>query len=122
MLINGWSGSGGDCFPFYFKQAKLGPLIGTRTWGGLIGMTGVPPLIDGGNVTVPTFGIYSVKGEWIIEGYGVDPDIEVVDDPAEMAKGGDPQLERAVKEVLKELKKHPPKTPERPKYPNRSGY
>jgi tricorn protease len=122
MLINGWSGSGGDCFPFYFKKARLGPLVGTRTWGGLIGMTGVPPLIDGGNVTVPTFGIYSAKGEWIIEGYGVDPDIEVVDDPAEMAKGGDPQLERAVKEVLKALKKNPPQPPERPRYPDRAGY
>jgi tricorn protease len=122
MLINGWSGSGGDCFPFYFKKAKLGPLIGTRTWGGLIGMTGVPPLIDGGNVTVPTFGIYSAKGEWIIEGYGVDPDIEVVDDPADMAQGEDPQLERAVKEVLKALKKNPPGAPKRPQYPNRAGY
>jgi tricorn protease len=121
MLINGWSGSGGDCFPFYFKQAKLGPLIGMRTWGGLIGITGAPPLIDGGNVTVPTFGIYDPKGEWIIEGYGVDPDIEVVDDPGEMAKGGDPQLERAIKEVLKEIKQHPPQKPKKPKYPNRAG-
>ena len=122
MLINGWSGSGGDCFPYYFKKAKLGPLIGTRTWGGLIGMTGTPPLIDGGNVTVPTFGIYNTKGEWIIEGYGVDPDIEVVDDPARMAQGEDPQLERAVKEILRSLKKNPPETPKKPKYPTRSGY
>ncbi|HEY6167472.1 MAG TPA: PDZ domain-containing protein, partial [Verrucomicrobiae bacterium] len=68
MLMNGWSGSGGDCFPFYFKKAGLGPLIGMRTWGGLIGITGAPPLIDGGSVTVPTFGIYSTNGEWIIEG------------------------------------------------------
>jgi tricorn protease len=122
MLINGWSGSGGDCFPYYFKKARLGPLIGTRTWGGLIGMTGTPPLIDGGNVTVPTFGIYNTKGEWIIEGYGVDPDIEVVDDPARMAQGEDPQLERAVKEILRSLKKNPPETPKKPKYPTRSGY
>ena len=84
MLINGWSGSGGDCFPFYFKQSGLGPLIGTRTWGGLIGITGSPRLVDGGGVTVPTFAIYSTNSQWIIEGYGVDPDIEVVDDP-----GGD---------------------------------
>ena len=90
MLINGWSGSGGDCFPFYFKKAGLGPLVGSRTWGGLIGMTGTPPLVDDGRVTVPTFGIYNTKGEWIIEGYGVDPDIPVVDDPSLMAKGGDP--------------------------------
>jgi tricorn protease len=121
MLINGWSGSGGDCFPFYFKQAGLGPLIGTRTWGGLIGITGNPPLIDGGSVTVPTFGIYSTNGQWIIEGYGVDPDIPVVDDPSLMAKGNDPQLERAIDEVLQALKKHPPLEVRKPKYPVRPG-
>jgi tricorn protease len=120
MLINGWSGSGGDCFPFYFKQSKLGPLIGLRTWGGLIGITGVPPLVDGGSITVPTFGIYNTKGEWVIEGYGVDPDIEVVDDPAVMAKGGDPQLERAVSEVLKAIRQHPRPEVKKPKYPNRA--
>jgi tricorn protease len=119
MLINGWSGSGGDCFPFYFKKAGLGPLIGERTWGGLIGMTGSPPLVDGGGVTVPTFGIFSTKGEWIIEGYGVDPDIRVVDDPGLMAKGGDPQLERAIEEVLKALKKNPPVEVKKPRYPQR---
>lgn len=120
MLINGWSGSGGDCFPYYFKQSKLGPLVGLRTWGGLIGMTGSPALVDGGSVTVPTFGIYDTKGEWIIESYGVDPDIEVVDDPGEMAKGGDPQLERAVFEVMKALRQNPPPDVKRPKYPNRA--
>ena len=120
MLINGWSGSGGDCFPFYFKQSKLGPLVGQRTWGGLIGMTGVPALVDGGSVTVPTFGIYSKSGEWIIEGYGVAPDIEVVDDPGLMARGGDPQLERAVAEVMKSLRKNPPATVTKPKYPDRA--
>ncbi len=121
MLINGWSGSGGDCFPFYFQKAGLGPLIGTRTWGGLIGMTGAPGLIDGGSVTVPTFGIYSTRGEWIIEGHGVDPDIPVVDDPSLMAKGGDPQLERAIAEVLKALKKNPPPDVKKPTYPLRAG-
>ncbi len=121
MLINGWSGSGGDCFPFYFKQAGLGPLIGTRTWGGLIGITGCPALVDGGSVTVPTFGIYSTKGDWIIEGHGVDPDIAVVDDPSLMAKGRDPQLERAIDEVMKALKKSPPPEVKKPKYPLRAG-
>jgi tricorn protease len=121
MLINGWSGSGGDCFPFFFKQSKLGPLIGMRTWGGLIGITGAPPLVDGGAVTVPSFGIYNTNGEWIIEGYGVDPDIEVVDDPAAMARGEDPQLERAVAEVMKQLRQHPPREVKRPPYPKRSG-
>ena len=122
MLINGWSGSGGDCFPFYFKQSGVGPLIGQRTWGGLIGMTGAPALIDNGSVTVPTFGIYNTQGEWIIEGYGVDPDIEVVDDPGAMARGGDPQLERAVAEVLKEVRQRPLPEVKKPKYPNRAGF
>lgn len=121
MLVNGWSGSGGDCFPYYFQKLGLGPVIGTRTWGGLIGMTGAPGLIDGGSVTVPTFGIYSTKGEWVIEGHGVDPDITVVDDPSLMAKGHDPQLERAIAEVLKALKKNPPTEVKKPKYPVRGG-
>lgn len=120
MLINGWSGSGGDCFPYYFKKAGLGLLIGQRTWGGLIGMTGVPPLIDNGSVTVPTFGIYDTEGQWIIEGFGVSPDIEVVDDPGLMAQGQDPQLDRAVAEILKALKANPPKTVPKPKYPIRA--
>ncbi len=94
MLINGLAGSGGDAFPFYFKQAKLGPVIGMRTWGGLVGISGNPGLIDGGSITVPTFGFYKTNGTWGIEGHGVDPDIEVVDDPAKMQDSGDPQLDR----------------------------
>jgi tricorn protease len=119
MLINGWSGSGGDLFPHYFKKAGLGPLIGRRTWGGLIGISGSPALIDGGSVTVPTFGIYSKEGQWVVEGYGVDPDIEVIDDPALLAQGRDPQLDRAIQEVEAALKKQPPAT-RKPAYPNRS--
>lgn len=122
MLINGWSGSGGDLFPLYFKQAGLGPLIGRRTWGGLIGISGAPALVDGGNVTVPTFGIYSKAGQWIVEGHGVEPDIEVIDDPALLAQGRDPQLERAIQEVEAALKKNPPTPTPKPAYPNRSGY
>ena len=109
MLINGWSGSGGDAFPFYFKEAGLGPLIGRRTWGGLIGISGTPSLVDGGNVTAPSFAVYSKDGKWIIEGHGVDPDIDVVDDPAQMAKGIDPQLEAAIHEVMGQVEKLPPK-------------
>ncbi|MGN6553037.1 MAG: PDZ domain-containing protein [Verrucomicrobiota bacterium] len=120
MLVNGWSGSGGDCFPYYFQKTGLGPVIGTRTWGGLIGITGVPGLIDGGSVTVPTFGIYA-DGNWIIEGHGVEPDITVVDDPSLMAHGHDPQLERAIEEVLNSLKKAPAKPLKKPKYPMRAG-
>lgn len=88
--------------------------------GGLIGMTGTPPLIDGGHVTVPTFSIYDTAGEWIIEGHGVEPDIAVVDDPAELAKGVDPQLERAIEEVTKSLQTKLPQTPKKPAYPNRA--
>lgn len=120
MLINGWSGSGGDAFPYFFREAGVGPLIGTRTWGGLIGISGVPGLIDGGNVSVPTFGIYSLEGEWIIEGYGVDPDIEVIDDPAQLAAGIDPQLERAIEEIERMLAENPVTRPGRPTPPDRS--
>ncbi|MEY4384735.1 MAG: hypothetical protein RLY20_18 [Verrucomicrobiota bacterium] len=121
MLINGWAGSGGDCFPHLFRRAGLGPLIGTRTWGGLVGITGAPALIDGGGVTVPAFGIYDLDGKWIIEGEGVSPDIEVVDDPAEFARGRDPQLERAIAEVQKQLRANPPKEPKRAPHPIRAG-
>jgi tricorn protease len=87
MLINGWSGSGGDAFPFYFREAGLGPLIGERTWGGLIGISGAPELVDGGNVTVPTFRMYDVRGGWFPEGVGVSPDIPVDDDPSQLVRG-----------------------------------
>jgi len=120
ILANGWSGSGGDCFPWMFRKAGLGPIIGTRTWGGLIGMTGAPALIDGGNVTVPTFSIYDTDGKWIIEGRGVEPDIAVEDDPAQMQNGADPQLDRAIEELQKALKASPPAGPSKPSYPNRS--
>jgi tricorn protease len=120
MLINEWSGSGGDAFPFYFKAAGLGPLIGKRTWGGLIGISGAPTLVDGGSVTVPTFSIYSTEGEWIIEGHGVEPDIEVEADPALLSRGEDPQLERAIAEALRLLGQTPPQRPKRPAYPDRT--
>jgi tricorn protease len=119
MLINAWSGSGGDAFPYYFRAAGLGPLIGTRTWGGLIGISGAPALIDGGGVTVPTFSFYDPAGEWAVEGHGVEPDIEVVDDPSLMVDGGDPQLERAIAEVMKALEAGPPRLPKPPVYPVR---
>ena len=122
MLINGWSGSGGDAFPFYFKQAGLGPLIGRRTWGGLIGISGNPPLIDGGTITVPTFGMYSTDGKWLVEGHGVDPDLEVMDDPGLLAQGQDPQLDRALREVGDALRRKPMKPVAKPAYPDRSGF
>ncbi len=119
MLINAWSGSGGDAFPYYFRAAGLGPLIGTRTWGGLIGYSGFPALLDGGRLTVPTFSFYNTEGEWDVEGHGVEPDIEVVDDPSLMVDGADPQLDRAIAEVLRALETEPPLRPDRPPYPVR---
>jgi tricorn protease len=107
MLINGWSGSGGDAFPFYFREARVGPLVGTRTWGGLIGISGAPSLVDGGGVTVPTFRMFDVRGKWFAEGYGVEPDIPVEEDPTQLAKGVDPQLERAIDELKARLAKQP---------------
>ena len=121
MLINGLAGSGGDAFPWYFRQSKLGKLIGTRTWGGLVGLSGNPGLIDGATVTVPTFAFYKPNGTWGIEGHGVDPDIEAIDDPALMTNGGDPQLDAAIKEMLEALKRSPYAPPKRPAYPNKSG-
>ncbi|PKL86986.1 MAG: peptidase S41 [Ignavibacteriae bacterium HGW-Ignavibacteriae-2] len=119
MLINGWSGSGGDAFPDYFRKYNLGPLVGTRTWGGLIGISGAPSLIDGGSVTVPTFRMYDPDGDWFREGHGVDPDIEVDDDPTQLAKGVDPQLEKAIDVVLKALKDNPPARAKQPPYEKR---
>jgi tricorn protease len=105
MLINGWSGSGGDAFPDYFRKTGLGPLIGTRTWGGLIGISGAPGLIDGGVITVPTFRMYNPDGTWFKEGHGVDPDIPVAEDLTAAAHGKDNQLERAITEITDLMKK-----------------
>lgn len=120
MLINGWSGSGGDAFPYFFKESKLGPLIGMRTWGGLIGYTGVPGLVDGGSITVPTFRLYNPEGKWFPEGHGVEPDIKVVDDPAQLSRGIDPQLQKAIQVELQQLKENPPVHPKQPPYQNRA--
>lgn len=109
MLMNGYSSSGGDALPYYFKQAGLGKLIGTRTWGGLIGTSGNPRLADGGQLIAATFRILDKDGNWIIENEGVTPDIEVIDRPELIYKGEDPSIDRAVKELLKELDENPKK-------------
>jgi tricorn protease len=121
MLINGLAGSGGDAFPFYFRQSGLGKLIGMRTWGGLVGLSGNPDLIDGASVSAPTFAFYKTNSTWGVEGHGVDPDIEVVDDPALMTDGGDPQLDVAIKTVMEEIKQRPFVPAKRPAYPDRKG-
>ena len=121
MLINRDSGSGGDMFPYLFKQAGLGKLIGTRTWGGLVGYSGSPALIDGGTLAIPSFGFYELDGSWGVEGHGVDPDLEVMDDPALMQNGADPQLDAAVATMLTELETGAYQPPQRPSDPGRRG-
>jgi len=120
MLINGWSGSGGDAFPYYFRKAGLGPLVGTRTWGGLIGISGNPQPIDGGFVSAPSFGFWNTQGQWDVEGYGVDPDYALENEPHKMAAGQDPQLEKAIEVILDLLAKQPPPQLQKPIYPDRS--
>ncbi|HEY3579867.1 MAG TPA: S41 family peptidase, partial [Pyrinomonadaceae bacterium] len=115
-LLDENSASDGDIFPSMFREAGLGPLIGKRSWGGVVGITNRGTLIDGGVVNVPEFGLTNKSGEWIIEGYGVDPDIEVDNDPQSVIAGKDPQLERAITEVMAKLKT-PVKLPPRPPAP-----
>ena len=114
MVINESAGSGGDALPYYFRMRKLGPLVGTRTWGALVGTTGVPATIDGGGITAPNLAFYDLQGKWSVENEGVAPDIEVEYTPAEVNAGRDPQLERAVKEALRLLAANPVKQVPRP--------
>jgi tricorn protease len=116
-ILNETSASDGDIFPAMFRQAGLGPLIGKRSWGGVVGYTGYGPLIDGGGVNVPQFGLADTDGQWAIENYGVEPDITVENDPASVLAGGDPQLERAVQEVLRRMAEDPRELPPRPEPP-----
>ncbi len=108
-LINGYSASGGDAFPYYFRKRGLGKLIGMRTWGGLIGLSGNPPLVDGGAIDVPQIRFLDTEGMWAVEGVGVSPDIEVYDRPDLVAAGHDPTLEKAVEVLMQELREHPAK-------------
>ncbi len=118
MIINQSAGSGGDLLPWYFRKAGLGPLIGERTWGGLVGIGGYPVLLDGGTVTAPRTAIYGLHGQFEVENHGVAPDIEVQYDPKSVAAGHDPQLERAVLYVMEQLREHPLPTYAKPPYPN----
>ncbi len=118
MIANEQAGSGGDYLPWAFKRAKLGPVVGTRTWGGLVGIGGYPSLLDGGAVTAPHFAFWTPEGEWEVENRGVSPDVEVEQDPQLVRAGRDPQLEKAVELVLAALAKGTPGRPKRPAYPN----
>jgi tricorn protease len=119
MLINEFAGSGGDMLPWLFRRNKLGPLIGTRTWGGLVGIQGGVPLVDGGGVTTPGFGIFDTEtGELIAENKGVDPDIEVDARPDLVAQGRDPVLEKGLEHLMKQLpnERRRPAKPIMPKF------
>ena len=118
MIINEYAGSGGDALPWYFRKAGIGPLVGKRTWGGLVGIYDYPQLIDGGSVTAPRVAFWNPNGEWDVENHGVAPDIEVEFDPQAWRAGRDPQLERAVAVVTDALKKNPLPKPKKPAYPN----
>lgn len=108
MIINESAGSGGDWMPWAFQKRGIGPLVGTRTWGGLVGISGYPPLMDGGSVTAASFGIVDTDGQWIVENVGVSPDYEVIEFPKAIIQGGDPQLEKAVQLALDALESYEP--------------
>ena len=118
MIANEVSGSGGDALPWLFKQAKIGTLVGKRTWGGLVGISDIPVLMDGGRVTSPSVAFFSPAGEWDVENHGVDPDVMIEQDPKAVSEGHDPQLEAAVSIALRELAAHPATQPARPAYPD----
>jgi tricorn protease len=114
-IINSYAGSGGDAFPFFFRELGLGPLIGTRTWGGLIGLSGNPPLMDNGGVSIADFAFFNAQGKWDVENKGVSPDIEVDDRPDLMVAGRDPSLEKAIEVILEKLaEQEKPPVPQTP--------
>jgi len=114
MIVNESAGSGGDALPYYFKQRGIGPVVGTRTWGGLVGTLGLPSTIDGGGITAPDLAFYDLEGRWAVENEGVEPTIEVENTPAAVIAGRDPQLERAVQEALRLLEQQPVRHVTRP--------
>ena len=119
MLINEGAGSGGDYLPWMFRKFGLGTIIGTRTWGGLVGITGYPEFIDGGSVTAPNLAFWTEEEGFGVENVGVAPDIEVEQWPKLIIEGRDPQLEKAIEVILRQLEENPPKEPVRPEYPIR---
>jgi tricorn protease len=120
MIINEFAGSGGDMMPWMFHSNKVGTLVGKRTWGGLVGISQYPSLMDGGNVTAPNFGFFNPAGQWDVENKGTPADVEVDQDPKLIHEGHDPQLEKAVEVALQQMKSHPVPQPVRPPYPNYS--
>jgi len=118
-IANQYSASDGDYFPYYFRQYGLGPIVGKRTWGGVVGIRNFIRLVDNGYITTPEFAPYNIESEWVMENYGVDPDIEVDNLPDLVIQGDDPQLEKAIEVIMKKIEEEPRKLPERPPYPVR---
>jgi tricorn protease len=119
-LMNEFSASDGDIFPYRFRFHKLGKLIGKRSWGGVIGIRGSLPFVDGGSLNKPEFSRYSLDGKtWVMENHGVDPDIVVDNDPWLEYSGTDQQLNRAIEQIVEELRTHEPKLPPPPPFPKR---
>lgn len=118
MIVNEYAGSGGDAMPWMFKKHGVGPLVGKRTWGGLVGIYDFPSLIDGGFVTAPNLAFYNTEKQWDVENHGVTPDVEVELDPAQVRQGRDPQLEKTVEILMEKLKTAPLPKFERPAFPN----
>ena len=119
MIINEFAGSGGDAMPWYFRRAGVGPLVGKRTWGGLVGRAGAPALMDGGFVSSPSSAVWDPsQSKWIAENVGIEPDFEIEHDPEAVRQGKDPQLEKAVEIVMAEMAKGPRTQPKRPAFPN----
>ena len=116
LIVSGMTVSAGENFAYYFRKLGRGKIIGSRTWGGLIGLNGNPSLIHGGYFNVPNAPFFEDNGTWMIEGYGIDPDVEVIGDPG----GGDQQLDAAIKDILEEIKRRPVVKPRRPPYADRS--
>ncbi len=114
MVINQYAGSGGDALPWYFKMDHIGPLVGERTWGGLVGIYGYPTLMDGGHITAPRVAVEGLHGTFPVENHGVSPTVPVWQNPKLVREGQDPQLQRAVEVALQELKAHPPQHYQRP--------
>ena len=121
MIADETAGSGGDLLPWMFRRFQVGPIIGQRTWGGLVGVLGFPELMDGATITAPNLAIWDAEHGWVVENEGVPPDIEVEQTPADVIAGRDPQLERAIAIVMEDLKKSPPAAPKRPAYPVKTG-
>jgi tricorn protease len=119
MIANEGAGSGGDLLPWMFHKLDIGPIVGTRTWGGLVGNLEIHTLMDGGTITAPNIAGWTPQDGWVIENVGVPPDIEVEDSPQSMLAGRDPQLEKAIEIALQALQANPPAEPQHPAYPNK---